>query len=417
MKKIHFLTCLVFIAVVTGFSWFFRTYSVDASEASQEQDNGKYSVHSFQSEKEAATFWSSLLSMSWHYYKTKFMAENTSRVISNHYGGTISEGQSYALLKALWMEDPKTFERVWHWTRTQMKRPNDHLLGWRWGENPSGLIETENASDADQDIAYALLQAGWRWNRPDFTEDGLAMVKDIWRYNVAHLNGRYYLNPGTWSGFNQNHQLTLNPSYFAPYVYQTFAHHDVEHAEGWRQLAEDTYDTLEACTALSKVGLPPNWCAVSTLPDKNFKPAAMQLHTPVQVIFSDVQGLGARDFSYDAFRVFWRMQMDSKLSPAPERQKAIAYIKRHGYLLRYWQKKGITPEGFTAEGLPRGDKDSGFAAAPTLVVSHTVNPNGDSLLYDALLGSHYNPEGYWFNDYNDFLHSVIWLHLYAIQLH
>jgi len=411
MKKIQFITCLGLVAGLTSLGLLIGSYSAANDDSSSE----KYHVgpSSFQSQEVASTFWSRLLNKTWKYYKTKFMAENASRVVSNTYGGTISEGQSYALMKSFWMNDQETFQHVWRWTNTHMKRPNDNLLGWRWGgENPSGLIESENATDADQDIAYVLLLAGKAWDRPDYFQDGLALTKDIWRHNVSHLHNHYFLSPGTWSGFKLNHQLALNPSYMAPYVYQTFAKYDKEHSKGWKQLAEDTYETLEACSNLSKVKLPPNWCAVST----EAEPLHLGRKAPIKVYFSDVQGAGARDFSYDAFRVFWRMEMDSKLSPAPGRERAKEYLKRHGYLLTYWEKHGFTPEGFTENGQPRTDKHSGFSAGGTLTVSHAMNAHGDSVLYESLLGQYYNPEGYWFNDYNDFLHSVIWLHLYAISL-
>jgi endo-1,4-beta-D-glucanase Y len=354
-----------------------------------------------------------LLQESWGFYKGRFLVDGA-HVVSNSYGGTISEGQSYALLKAVWMNDPTSFRKVWTWTKTHLKRPHDHLLGWRWGDGqfgtPKGLMETDNATDADQDIAYALLLAGKQWNEPGYTTDGLNIVQDLWRLNVQELDGRYYLVPGTWEGFKQEY-LTLDPSYMAPYVYRHFAKYDKAHAAGWNQLADDIYDTLEACTALTKPQLPPNWCAVKWQDD----------HQGPRIIFSDRQGDGSRDFSYDAFRVYWRMAMDSKLSPAPGRDRARAYLEKHQFLLKYWQAHHLMPEGFTADGTPRGKENSGFAMGPVLVLNHFAKgQNGqttsDAALYQQTLAPNYHADGYWFNDYNDFLHSVIWLHLYSLSL-
>ncbi len=352
----------------------------------------------------------------WEFYKGRFLVDG-SHVVSNTYGGTISEGQSYALQKAVWMNDPATFKKVWDWTKVNLKRPHDALLGWRWGDGQfgaaKGLMESENATDADQDIAYALLLAGEKWKNPRYTQDGLAIVKDLWRINVQALDGKYYLTPGTWGGFKQDY-LTLDPSYFAPYVYRHFARYDKAHAAGWIALADQTYDTLEACTNLTQPKLPPNWCAVKWRDD----------HQGSRIVFSDRQGEGARDFSYDAFRVYWRMAMDAHLSPSPGRERAISYLQRHAYLLDYWRQKHWLPEGFTSTGLPRGKATSGFAMGSVMVINHfkrldTPGNKGamtDGTLYRQLLGPHYHSEGYWFNDYNDYLHSVIWLHLYAISL-
>jgi endo-1,4-beta-D-glucanase Y len=349
-----------------------------------------------------------LLQHSWQFYKGRFLVDGA-HVVSNSYGGTISEGQSYALLKALWMNEPATFNQVWQWTKLNLKRPNDALLGWRWGDGELGtrlgLMELDNAADADQDIAYALLLAGKQWHRSDYTQDGQNIVKDLWRLNVQHLDGRYYLIPGTWEGFKQDY-LTLDPSYFAPYVYREFAKADLAHASGWNQLADDSYDTLEACTNLTRPKLPPNWCAVKWEDD----------HQGSRIIFSDRQGEGSRDFGYDAFRVYWRMAMDAKLSPAPGRDRAKAYLKAHPFLLDYWRQYLSMPEGFSADGQPLSKETSGFAMGPVLVLNQVQHPNQDSTLYQQSLAPHYHADGYWFNDYNDFLHSVIWLHLYALSL-
>lgn len=345
-----------------------------------------------------------VLNNSWAFYKSRFMA-NGERVVSEYYGGTISEGQSYALLKAVWMGEPETFERVWHWTKQAMRRPDDHLIGWRWGEREDGswgLLETDNAADADQDIAYALLLAGERWGRLNYIEDARAIIHDLWRLNVEKIDGRYYLSPGTWEGFRRNGILTVNPSYFAPYVYRKFAEYDTRRAAQWTKLARDTYDTLAACSALTRTGLPPNWCGI---------PYHANDH---RVAFSDVQGEGARDFGYDAVRVFWRMAMDARLAPEPANSRAKTYLKNHPYLIGYWQTHQRLPEGFSASGEALGPENSGFGLASGLAQRGVLTPGNLSALYSEMLAPHYRPEGYWFNDYNDYLHSVIWLHLYTL---
>ncbi len=343
------------------------------------------------------------LSHSWRYYKTHMM-EDGERVVSNHYGGTITEGQSYALLKSLWMDDRQTFERVWRWTKANMRRPDDHLFGWRWGrksEGGMGLVDLENAVDADQDIAYALLLAGEKWQRPDYAEDARAIIGDLWRINAVQVKGKYYLDPGTWEAFRQDY-LTLNPSYFAPYVYRKFAGADPANAEGWLALAQNIYPVLEACSALTANRLPPNWCSV------DWETGAIG--------FSDKQGDGARDFGYDAFRVFWRMAMDARIDDSGGTGLARQYLERHPALLSYWRQHQTLPEGFGPDGSPLDGEPSGFSLSALLARQHVVEPDRGMWYYEQLLAPHYHPEGYWFNSYNDFLHSVIWLHLYTLTL-
>jgi hypothetical protein len=105
------------------------------------------------------------------------------------------------------------------------------------------------------------------------------------------------------------------------------------------------------------------------------------------------------------------MGMDAKLGSRPARE----YLQRHQELLTFWEKYRYLPEGFTPEGNPRTTATSGFALSAALALNHAVNPSQDQRLYREMLSPHYHAAGYWFNDYNDYLHSVIWLHLYTLM--
>ena len=48
-----------------------------------------------------------------------------------------SEGQSYALLRAAWMGDRETFDRVFAWTEAHLARP-DGLYSWQWTPHAAG---------------------------------------------------------------------------------------------------------------------------------------------------------------------------------------------------------------------------------------------------------------------------------------
>ena len=368
---------------------------------------------------QAIQWFDSLLQTSWQYYKQRFMKKSAlkhsvkhssamgMRVESNNYGGTITEGQSYALLKSVWMNDPETFEATWRWTQEAMSRPEDHLFAWHWGKKTDGtwgVVSEETATDGDQDIAYALILASERWNRPEYLAEARLIMRDLWRINVKQIQGRFYLAPGTWTAFQEDY-LTVNPSYLAPYVYRKFA--DVsevaEQAKNWRALATDSYATLEICSNLTQNQLPPNWCSV------DWKTGAIG--------WSDKQGDGARDFSYDAFRVFWRMAMDEAVDHSGGGGQALTYLRQHQALQAFWQEKGYLPEGFTESAEPRTDKLSGFSVSAMLAQDAVLHPEPKQMVkrYREVLAPYYHRYGYWFNDYNDFLHSVIWFHLYGVR--
>src|SRR5690349_12535160 len=72
------------------------------------------------------------LSALWSFYKFTYIQEG--RVVSHDENRiTTSEGQSYALLRAVWQNDHEVFKRVWHWTKKHLQvRSEDKLFSWKW---------------------------------------------------------------------------------------------------------------------------------------------------------------------------------------------------------------------------------------------------------------------------------------------
>ena len=331
------------------------------------------------------------LTQSYQHFKTHFMSDNC-RVPSQTFNGVISEGQSYALLMAWWQNDRTTFDKTWQWTKHHMTRPKDRLLAWHWGKHPQtgkwSIVDPNNASDADQDIAYALARAGKAWNRPDYVADAKAMISDIWRINVVKLKQRYYLTAGPWEGFKSQGMLHQPPGYFAPHVYRLFAQLDPEHP--WLQLASDGYEWLEACSQLSPSGLPPNWCGIK-MSDET-------------ATWSDLQGPGSRDFSYDVVRIFWRLAQDRR------HPQSRAYAIKHQALNHFWEEHGTVPGGFLANGKPLWDMPTSYGRSALMAQWLVMSPELDgNQSYQVVLASHYHPAGYWQREDNYFLSAVVWL--------
>ena len=105
------------------------------------------------------------LSALWSFYKFHYVADG--RVVSlDEDRITTSEGQGYALLRAVWSDDPETFEDVWQWTRENLQVRDDHLFAWKW---KGRVLDAHAATDADTDIALALLLAARRFSSAAFT--------------------------------------------------------------------------------------------------------------------------------------------------------------------------------------------------------------------------------------------------------
>lgn len=86
------------------------------------------------------------------------------RVVDNGQAGiTHSEGQGAALLAAATVGDREAFDRMWTWTRERLGIRPDGLLAWRWTPG-QGVTDSNNATDGDLFVAWALVRAGKRWS-------------------------------------------------------------------------------------------------------------------------------------------------------------------------------------------------------------------------------------------------------------
>jgi endoglucanase len=187
-----------------------------------------------------------VLSASWQSYRRHFINPEGQVKLPEQGGGTISEAQAYALLRAVWAGDRPTFVRVYGWTQQHLSRApkyGDHLLSWRWGrlaDGSWGVRDSNTATDADLDYALALILAhrrGWEAppGRPGYLEESRQVQAAILDKEVVRLPKReLLLTPGNWH--EPAPPYLVNPSYFSPAAYRLFAQTDTGQ---WR-LAEET---------------------------------------------------------------------------------------------------------------------------------------------------------------------------------
>jgi endoglucanase len=105
----------------------------------------------------------------------------------------------------------------------------------------------------------------------------------------------------------------LNPSYFAPYAFRLFAQVDPDH--NWLSLVDSSYDALEKSSKVSAVGLPSDWIALDTKTGK-FQP--LPPSNPLQSVYS-----------FDAYRVWWRVAWDAAWFQSPEAQRYLSTATKH----------------------------------------------------------------------------------------
>lgn len=230
-----------------------------------------------------------ILTHTWNYYKTRFIQNG--QVIDPAGNITTSEGQSYALLRAVYLNDHQTFEEVWRWTANNLQIPN-RLFAWRYQNNQ--ITDAGPASDADQDIATALLLAYEKWQDPRYLTAAQEILNALWQHEVAHVDNKPYLIAGTWA--NRPHELVLNPSYFSPAQYRHFSLYDSTHP--WLSLVDTSYEALHGCTTMQLGKLPPEWCTLNKQ-TKQFSPSTDPKDD---------------SYSYNAIRTPLRIALDYTLS-------------------------------------------------------------------------------------------------------
>lgn len=284
----------------------------------------------------------SLLTSSWENYKKQFIQKDGRSIDPSQQNVTTSEAQSYALLRAVWTDDKPTFDLVWSWTLKNMKRPTDNLFGWRYGKltnNTYGFLPNggnNSASDADSDIAYALVLASKRWNDSSYLTDAKPIISDLWKYETATASASRYVIAGNWAQDQQ--QLIINVSYFSPYEWRTFA--TIDPKDNWQSLINPAYQLLQhvgtdPLNTGKGVGLPPNWVALDRKTGKLSAPTQTSLTT---------------NYSFDAMRTPWRIALDYRWYKDP---RAYSYLKNeYTFLSDEYKKNHKLASNYSHDGKP-----------------------------------------------------------------
>ncbi len=276
-----------------------------------------------------------ILAESWREYKKEFI-QSDGRVIDKFNGDiSTSEGQAYAMLRAVLTGDKKTFYTVLDWTIRNLRYPRgDWLFAWKWGKDKSGnwgVLDSNSAGDADQLIAFDLILAYKKWKDDSLLTFAKRILDDIWTKEVVRVKDWYFVLPGEWARDERDYRI--NPSYYLPFAYPYFAR--LDQTRPWDTLIATTYRVLEK--ASTWVGLPVNWAYVNS-------------ETGEIYIIDDDPTDNTSDFSFDAVRVFGNVYMDYLLF---KRERALGYLLKQKWLISYWKAREMIPAEITVYGFPR----------------------------------------------------------------
>ena len=211
----------------------------------------------------------------WLAYKDHFLSVD-GRIIDDANGGiSHSEGQGYGMLLALAAGDDRSFARIWDWTSKQLYRRSDGLASWRWSPDATPHItDTNNASDGDILIAWALADAAERWNNPAYRAAARRIALSIGRSSTIKTRYGLTLLPAA-SGFraaDMDDGPVVNPSYW---VFPAFPRLKAVAPEvDWAAIAASGLAILDAAR-FGPLHLPTDWVSLKAerpTPAKAFKP-------------------------------------------------------------------------------------------------------------------------------------------------
>ncbi len=339
-----------------------------------------------------------VLSDMWTIYKQTFVSPD-GRVTDPSTGKTTSEGQSYALLHAVWQGDKRSFDTILKWTVKNTLLEDKNLFAssyWKNNKGTVGIVDKGTVTDADQDIAVALLLASKQWHNQYYLNLAQKIIPDIWRYETAEIAGKRYVVAGNWTSQKDRDSYTINLSYLSPYAYRMFAQVDQKH--DWSSLVNSSYDILDTCSS-SPLGvknnmyLPPNWCNVK----RNG-----------QVIAADNISKDSSNYSFDALRVAWRIALDYQWNKDPQ---ALAYLKKISLFTNEWTKNKRVYASYTHDGKNIGKAESLIQYSTQLAYFKVVDPK----IANSIFVSKINPDQhdfqtliYWGDKNNYYTQNWIW---------
>jgi endo-1,4-beta-D-glucanase Y len=214
-------------------------------------------------------------------------------------GSTVSEGIAYAMTIAVFMgtkDDQMLFDDLWKYSQMHLNGTNG-LMNWSIASDGTGVPGKGGATDADEDIAFALLMADKQWGSAgslNYLNLAKAQINNIWLHEIVDSK---LAGPGdSWGGADL--WKNINISYFAPAYYRLFKVVDSGHA--WDAVVATVYDTilspnntldkgaLKPANGNTSNGLVPAWCTSS----------------------GDSSAAGPFNYQYDSCRTPFRIALD-----------------------------------------------------------------------------------------------------------
>jgi len=258
---------------------------------------------------------------------------------------TVSEGIAYGMILAVYMDDQELFDNLWNYEQLWLN--GNGLMDWKIDQNGTTRLGTGAATDADEDMAWALVMADKQWGgqgklRDTYLNFAKKMIQAIWDKEIDHNRAEMVLAGDSWGGGD-----VTNISYYAPAYYRVFGQVSGKVAD-WNKVIDTLYaiidKSLNATSGNTTNGLVPAWCTFAGVPTAPF--ANAPLH-----------------HQYDSCRTPFRIGLDYCLFGEP---RAKAYLDK---LNSFHDKLGAKNigDGYNLDGTPRPELVDKYGQAAAFI--------------------------------------------------
>jgi hypothetical protein len=262
---------------------------------------------------------------------------------------TVSEGIGYGMLLAVYMDDQALFDDLWKYEQKWLDGSTGLM---NWYINAAGTDLGANgagpATDADEDMAFALLMADKQWGgkgslSKNYLDCAKSQMSAVWNNEIYNF---IYLRAGPWAN-----DSNINLSYFAPSYYKVFAKIDQTPTSNWTKVTDTMYTvlnaSLNATNGNTANGLVPAWC------DSNGKPNGQA--------YGSTGGATPTNYQYDSCRTPFRIGLDWCLTGDTRAQAYVA--KTSGFFSGTVGGATKIVDGYDLNGTPHAQFQTGTNAS------------------------------------------------------
>lgn len=189
-------------------------------------------------------------------YKAQCSVTNTTENLMKARACTVSEGVGYGMLLSYFAGDDDAFFRLWNYNRAFRDYNSSALMPWIVESFTYNVVDGSSATDADLDVATALILMYYRSGLDPYLQDAKTIVNALWNEEVEQstkllLSG----NTSMWNG-KSGREIIYNLSYFSPVALRLFAMIDPAH--DWNGVLDAMY-TYMAKVQAGGTGVFPDW--------------------------------------------------------------------------------------------------------------------------------------------------------------